>query len=275
MNEKEIYNLALLASIEAGKAILQIYEQDFSIRYKGDQSPLTEADKWAHEIIVSYLSQSDIPILSEEGKSISFEERKTWNKLWIVDPLDGTKEFIKRNGEFTVNIALVENGTPVFGVVYAPVLDELYLGIVREGAWKIRAAREKVFLNLENIKEPEAISLPVKRNKNYLVVVASRSHQTEETNVYIESIKGDHSNVQIVSKGSSLKLCLVAEGLADVYPRFAPTREWDTAAGHAVAVASGAQVVWVLNEHKALKYNKEDVLNPWFIVRRISGSEDQ
>ena len=272
--ENQTYSQAIQAAIEAGKAILDIYKKDFEIEYKADQSPLTEADKRAHEIIVSCLKDTGIPILSEEGKSIPFEERKKWNKLWIVDPLDGTKEFIKRNDEFTVNIALIENKTPVFGVVYAPVSDELYVGFVGEGAWKVNAAEQKRSSYWNEINQ-EAVSLPVRNNKDYYGIVASRSHLNEETKKYIESVKRNHNNVEIISKGSSLKLCMVAEGLADVYPRFAPTCEWDTAAGHAVASASGASVFQALDEEKELEYNKEDILNPWFIVRRISGSEDQ
>lgn len=267
-NQKYIYSLAISAAIEAGKAILQIYEQDFDVEYKADNSPLTEADKKAHEIIVSHLKKTNIPVLSEEGKSIPFDERKNWNPLWIVDPLDGTKEFVKRNGEFTVNIALIENKTPVFGVVYAPVNDELFVGSEGFGAWKVDAASESKEISWDKLEEAGAVSLPLNMDKNYYGVVASRSHLTEETETYIEKIRKEHDDVKLMSKGSSLKICMIAEGLADVYPRFAPTSEWDTAAGHAVAVASGAKVVQAPHEQDALEYNKEDILNPWFIVKR-------
>lgn len=263
----ELHNIAINAAVEAGKAILDVYVLDFEVEYKEDQSPLTAADKKAHNIINEFLKETDIPVLSEEGKSIPYDVRRNWDRLWIVDPLDGTKEFVKKNGEFTINIALVESGSPVFGVVYAPVLGDLYVGIKEEGAWKTNYKTGDGKIEWKEIKKI-GVRLPAQSGKDYYGVVASRSHLSKETEVYIERIKEKHDNVIIVSKGSSLKLCMVAEGIADVYPRFAPTSEWDTAAGHAIVVASGAQVVQALNEENELHYNKEDILNPWFIVKR-------
>ena len=207
------------------------------------------ADRKAHEVISGILSSTNIPVLSEEGKKLPFENRKEWNELWIVDPLDGTKEFIKKNGEFTVNIAYVKNGTPQAGVIYIPVKEELYLGDCEHGAFKV-----------------ENINSPIREERNKFVVVASRSHLSPETEEFIEKVKELHPDVETVSKGSSLKLCLIAEGKADIYPRFAPTMEWDTAAGHAIIRAAGREV-YHTDEKTPLSYNKEDLLNPWFIAK--------
>ncbi len=262
---KTLLNIVMKAALEAGNEILEIYRTDFQVEFKKDASPLTLADKNAHEIISSWLYKTDFPVLSEEGKSLPYNERKEWNELWIVDPLDGTKEFIKKNGEFTVNIALVKNGEPVLGVVFAPVLDTIYYGAKDFGAFKL----ENVSL-YENINElfQKASPLPlVLDDKNYFGIVASRSHLSPETVAYIDEVSKGKENVKIVSKGSSLKLCMVAEGAADVYPRFAPTSEWDTAAGDAIVRASGAQTLNAITQ-KPLAYNKKDILNPWFVVKR-------
>ena len=199
--------------------------------------------------------------MSEEGKHLAFKDRKEWNVFWLVDPLDGTKEFIKRNGEFTVNVALIENGHPVLGVVYVPVFGSLYFASKSIGAFKLDDA-----LNNRSHLEKEAISLPYKSwDKRHLNVVGSRSHMSEETMNYLEKLKDEYESVEVVSKGSSLKLCLVAEGEAQLYPRFAPTMEWDTGAGQAIVEFSGGLV---LNypDLKPLRYNKENLRNPWFIV---------
>ncbi len=260
------YLTAIKAAINAGAEILKVYNSDdFRVELKGDSSPLTKADTNAHNKIMEYLVKTDIPILSEEGRDIPYNERKNWDKLWIVDPLDGTKEFIKRNDEFTVNIALVENHIPVFGVIYVPVIDELYVGIKGEGAYKFSSAVKiefdheslKVFLDL-------GIQLPIKHNRLY-TVVASRSHLSKETRDYIDELKQQYPKLEFISKGSSLKLCAVAEGTADVYPRFAPTMEWDTAAGQAIVEAMGGHVTKI--DGTPLLYNREDLLNPWFIVK--------
>lgn len=257
---------AIQASIEAGKEILKIYTTDFEVEYKEDESPLTMADKNANEVIMSFLEPTAIPVLSEEGRSIPYEERKDWKELWIVDPLDGTKEFVKKNDEFTVNIALIRNKKPVMGVVYAPVLDELYFGDENLGAFKLENASEK----MDKINELISISsrLPLNTQRSYYAIVASRSHLTLETTTYIDEIRKEYNEIKIVSKGSSLKICMVAEGTANVYPRFAPTSEWDTAAGHAVVLASGGRIVQANNPDEEVMYNKEDILNPWFVVQR-------
>ena len=252
----ELLELAKTAALEAGAEIMKIYTdpmQDFGVEKKSDNSPLTLADKAAHFCIIRYLQETGIPILSEEGSHLPYEERKRWKRLWVVDPLDGTKEFIKKNGEFTVNIALVDEGTPVLGVIYIPVTGVLYYGIVGVGAWK---------------ETPGTIeSLPVEGEvgRGSFVIVASRSHMTPETEAYVEEVRRNHSQVELISSGSSIKICLVAEGAADAYPRFAPTMEWDTAAGDAIARAAGKKVIDV-QTGSPLVYNKEDLHNPWFLV---------
>lgn len=238
----------------AGNAILSIYDSpDFGIELKGDNSPLTRADKAGHEAIMQYLSKTGLPVLSEEGKDISYSDRRHWNEFWMVDPLDGTKEFIKRNGEFTVNIALIRNGEPVYGAVYVPVTKELFIGGESEPAVKI--VGEKV----TPLQAQSGDSFHDLIAKEGLRVVASRSHLNDDTKAFVDSL----DSPEIVSMGSSLKFLALADQKADVYPRFAPTMEWDTAAAHAVMLSLGYHVE--NQEGKELCYNKENFLNPYFI----------
>ena len=253
---KELVGVAKAAAIEGGKAILKVYEtEDFGVETKGDNSPLTKADKAAHEVIMTYLEPTGIPVLSEEGKDIPFSERASWEYFWLVDPLDGTKEFIKRNGEFTVNIALVRGEKLVAGIVYTPVQQKLHWGIIGEGA----------FLEANGITS----SIDGGKSSGYtgpVRVVASRSHMSEETEQFISQYPG----AEIVSMGSSLKFMVLAEGKADIYPRFGPTMEWDTGAAQAVLEAAGGSVI----DHKtgaALIYNKQVLLNNFFIARAKKG----
>ncbi len=265
MNIRDTILTAIPASIDAGKAIMKVYETaDFETEQKKDDSPLTRADLESNRVIMSYLTKTEIPIISEENKSIDYVERKDWDLCWMVDPLDGTKEFIKRNGEFTVNIALIQNGTPIMGVIYVPVSRELYYADCLE---------QKAFkhvLNNEDEKIPHfalenQLSFPTKEENTTVRVVGSRSHMNEQTTKFIEALKQQSKEVDIVSKGSSLKFCLVAEGKADVYPRIAPTMEWDTAAGHAICKALGLKVTQWGSESE-LTYNKKNLLNPYFLV---------
>ena len=267
--DKNVLLVAIRAALQAGARIMDVYTDpnaDFEIEKKADNSPLTIADRKAHEVIASTLSVTPYPILSGEGKKIPVEERQSWNELWIVDPLDGTKEFIKRNGEFTVNIAYVKNGTPEAGVIYIPVKKELYFADKEFGAYKvseISSLAEDMTLDklmAQGVRLPYATG-----SERPFTIVASRSHLSPETEAYIEEMKQKHSRIEIASKGSSLKLCLIAEGKADVYPRFAPTMEWDTAAGHAIIRATGKEV-WQADTRRPLQYNKTDLLNPWFIA---------
>jgi 3'(2'), 5'-bisphosphate nucleotidase len=266
MRMKNNYSIAIRAALKAGEAILEVYDSDdFGIETKEDTSPLTLADQRAHDIIVKHLDETAIPILSEEGQHTPYEERSNWNRFWLVDPLDGTKEFIKRNGEFTVNIALVEEGKAIFGVVYAPVINELYVGIPERGAFKCK--KEKYFYQPLDYLLQFSESLPVEGTEDESFrVVASRSHYNEETRDFVESLDSGGKEISLVSKGSSLKLCLVASGEADIYPRLGPTMEWDTAAAHAVVKASGKNVYRTDNGEE-LSYNKQNLLNPYFVVK--------
>ena len=261
---KQLLNTAITAALEAGKAILEIYHSGaFDIEIKGDNSPLTKADTASHNVIMSFLTKTDIPVLSEEGKAISYEERKDWKQLWIVDPIDGTKEFIKRNGEFTVNIALIENQKTQIGVIFVPETGELYFSSKEMGAFKVA-------VDLKNYDLETLISkgnkLPLQREDNTFTIVASRSHMSPETETYVQEMRDLHGEVNLISKGSSLKLCMVAEGTANCYPRFAPTMEWDTAAGQAICEHAGFQVIdWSTKEN--MLYNREELLNAWFLVK--------
>jgi len=256
-------------SIAAGERILEVYGSDFEVENKEDNSPLTLADKRSNEEIIQQLNRlyPHIPVLSEEVKAVDYHERKQWDSLWIVDPLDGTKEFVKRNGEFTVNIALVCQGTPVIGVIYAPVLDRLYFAKKVVGAFKLEQAKNFNKMNSDNELLEAALRLPYFDNKDKKYVVASRSHMSPETEAYVNGVKKKYGEAEVTSIGSSLKLCLVAEGKADVYPRFAPTMEWDTAAGQAIVEQSGGTMVKT-TDNQSLQYNKENLLNPWFIAMR-------
>jgi 3'(2'), 5'-bisphosphate nucleotidase len=249
-------NTIITIAKKAGEAIMEIYAKDFTVEYKDDKSPLTEADKKANEIIVNGLNSLSInfPVLSEEGKEIPYSERKNWDYFWMVDPLDGTKEFIKKNDEFTVNIALIHNQEPVLGVVYAPALNEMYWAKKGEGAYK------------------DGKQLPLSTNTELhkqLRVVASKSHLSPETQEYIDVLADTTEIIECVSKGSSLKLVMIAEGSADVYPRLAPTMEWDTAAADAIVRESGG-FTYTFNDNTLLIYNKKNLLNPWFVVRNNS-----
>lgn len=253
INIEEINRIAR----EAGSAVLEVYGTEFSVDVKEDKSPLTEADRRANAVIVAELERlyPEIPVISEETRTVDYDERKGWEYFWLVDPLDGTKEFIKRNGEFTVNIALVRGQTPVLGVVYQPVGDHLYYASEGQGAWKSSDGEAPRRL-------PGGAHY---LTKDAVTVVASRSHLTDEVRTFISDLEAQGKTVEFISAGSSLKLCLVAEGAADVYPRLGPTMEWDTGAAHAVALEAGRRVV----EHgtgEPLLYNKENLLNPYFIV---------
>jgi 3'(2'), 5'-bisphosphate nucleotidase len=255
--------LALEASIEAGKKILEVYDTSFSVELKDDRSPLTQADRESHRIISDYLSATGLPVLSEEGKSIPYDERRNWSRFWLVDPLDGTKEFVKRNGEFTVNIALIENQQPVMGIIYSPVLRLLYFASRELGSFKKEGVSPTYPGHEALISGSRKLSADTRPET--FTVVASRSHFSPETETFVNALKEDHPDLAFVSSGSSLKLCLVAEGRANVYPRLAPTMEWDTGAGQAIVECAGGKVV-EFDTREPLKYNKQDLLNPWFIV---------
>ncbi|BBG65188.1 3'(2'),5'-bisphosphate nucleotidase [Hydrogenimonas sp.] len=263
-------------ALEAGRAVMDIYEKDFEVEYKEDSSPLTEADLRANEIICSGLEKlwPEIPMLSEENSEVSYDERREWEFFWCIDPIDGTKEFIKKSGEFTINIALVHKDTPVVGVVFAPALKEIYFSKKGSGAWKSSvngdwSLNEDSRVRLSGDSKEGSFA-----EKKELVVVASKSHLNEETKNFINSLEQDGSQISRISKGSSLKLLMVAEGTADIYPRLGPTMEWDTAAADAIVresgkmtyVADGVSILDDIERLSPLVYNKKNLLNPWFIV---------
>lgn len=265
LNTPDLLKIAVEAAIKGGREILDVYHHDFDVEYKQDKSPLTEADKRSHRAISELLAQTGLPVLSEEGKSISYEVRQAWDRFWLVDPLDGTKEFVKRNGEFTVNIALVINGKPEMGIIFIPVTGVLYFASFTSGARKIKLDELKE-ISFDKIMQKADI-LPQARHSAKMTVVCSRSHMSPETEAYIDGLRNAGHDIDFVSIGSSLKLCLVAEGKADIYPRFGPTMEWDTAAGQAIAEISGCSVL-IAGTSETVSYNKPDLLNPWFIVSR-------
>jgi 3'(2'), 5'-bisphosphate nucleotidase len=257
--------LAIVAAIKAGDEIMKVYNEDEQeIELKSDQSPLTKADRNSHQVIVEGLKVSGLPVLSEEGSAVPYHDRSKWELFWLVDPLDGTKEFIKKNGEFTVNIALIALDTPVIGVVYVPVTRVLYFASEKTGSFKVEIE--------EHFKEGDAAGLFDRAesltNSHYptiFTIVASRSHSTKETEDFVSKKQEELGNVNLISSGSSIKLCLVAERKAHIYPRLAPTMEWDTAAAHAIAHYSDCRVYDYMTGSE-LKYNKENMLNPWFVV---------
>ena len=249
-HQETLNELRSIAAV-AGDAIMAVYEKDFDVELKDDRSPLTEADRASHECIVAGLRALDptLPILSEESAPEEIEERRSWVRYWLVDPLDGTKEFVKRNGEFTVNIALIEDGRAVMGIVLAPAKGLEYAGALDLGAWK-RVANA----------QPEAISVTLRQTGNPRVV-ASRSHPSGALAAYLANI-GPH---ELKPMGSSLKICLVADGQADVYPRLGPTSEWDTAAAQAILESAGGSMMDPAG--RALRYNtKDSLLNPYFLA---------
>ncbi len=262
--------VAVNAALAAGREVMNVYQGRVDVQWKADRSPLTEADLRAHRVIAERLAcdSPEIPVLSEEAADIPYAARRGWSRCWLVDPLDGTKEFIKRNDEFTINIALVQDGAPVAGVVHAPALNRCWLGAVGLGAYRLEIdpGGEPPGTWDALVRGAKALPLTGHRESHRpLIVVASRSHRNAETDVFIESLRAAHPKLELISAGSALKLCLVAEGAADVYPRFAPTMEWDTAAGHAVCAACGIPVRTHPGE-EPLTYNKEELLNPWFMI---------
>ena len=310
---KQLLITGLLASKQAGHAILSVYNTPFDVEYKQDESPLTLADKRSHDIIKKELEANfpDVPILSEEGRDVPYAERKKWKYSWLVDPLDGTKEFVKRNGEFAVNIALLDKNRPVLGIIYIPVLDVIYYSLEDTGSFKLgtgqletgslkphttqtlreplnssvessaraSAILDRLFENKIDINDYESVyddlsacstRLSVAEKienggKSSLNVIVSRSHMTGETEQFLDKLRQRFKTVNRVSLGSSLKLCAIAEGSADVYPRFAPTMEWDTAAGQAVIEQAGGYFSQAGTD-RLFEYNRKNLVNPWFIA---------
>lgn len=266
VSTKELVSTAIRAALHAGNEILDVYcTQSFDIEYKEDNSPLTIADRRAHVVIDAILAETGLPVLSEEGSHLGYEQRQAWRTLWVVDPLDGTKEFISRNGEFSVNIALVEDCSPVAGVIYSPVSDTLWIGIVGVGAYMLHKASLALDdISVESVAE-SGIEMPYFSLDNRVVVVATRSHMNTRTGQLLDALKAEYPGLEVVNVGSALKFCLLAEGKASLYPRFAPTSEWDTAAGHAIVKSLGGEVLQE-GTNFPLVYNKPNLENPGFVA---------
>lgn len=265
---RELFPLACRAAVAAGRRIMEIYRSDdFQVSMKSDNSPLSSADKEAHDIIKKHLLNSCIPILSEEGRDLQFEERKSWDVLWIVDPMDGTRQFIGKRDEFTVNIALVTGEHPVFGVIYAPAMGDLYFGIKGTGSFKLKVSDKNPpssdFQSIMTASE----RMPSLPERNKFTILASYNHVNKETLEYIAKLQRVYPDAEVRKVGSSLKLCMLADGIGDTYARYTDTYEWDTAAGQAILESAG----WCINSmdtDKPLYYNKESLLNPYFVCKR-------
>ncbi|MBA2613225.1 MAG: 3'(2'),5'-bisphosphate nucleotidase CysQ [Bacteroidetes bacterium] len=271
MDYNSLLKLAITAALKAGQEILKIYETDFFVETKSDNTPVTLADKGASNSIIKNLTQTNIPIISEEEDTLDFEIRKKWTRVWLVDPLDGTKEFVKRNGEFTVNIALIENKQPVIGVIYLPVQKELYFACINYGSFKITQAAILEVANSGQDKAIEnlftsAVKLPTQKLPKKYTIVASRSHLSRELNQHINKLENIYGEVDVTNVGSSIKQCWVAEGKAHEYLRLGTTMEWDTAAGQCILEQAGGQII-DLETQKPMRYNKEDMRNNFFIAK--------
>jgi len=263
MGTNYLIDTAINAALLAGEKIMEVYaSDDFGIAQKDDFSPLTLADRQAHLLISQILEPTQIPLLSEEGIHLSFAERVHWKSFWLVDPLDGTKEFISRNDEFTVNIALIHENQSIAGVVYSPVSKELYVGLVGLGAWK--TGNPEADCTLDWIST-HGNQLPLDKTEHEYTVAASRNHLDDQTVAFVKELRKLHPELKIIRKGSSLKFCLLAEGTAAIYPRYGPTMEWDTAAGHAIVKAAGKNIFYT-DQQTELHYNKENLMNPYFIA---------
>ena len=257
----DVSNLA----ISAGHIIMKHYKKGTKVMIKDDQSPLTNADLDSNNIICSGLSKIDsaIPIISEES-FVNWQTRKEWNKYWLIDPLDGTKEFINKNGEFTVNIALIEDNKPVLGIIYVPVLSTLYFASQNYGSYKLFSSS-----TLSSLNEASKIKVNKKKISDHILVIGSRSHSNEDFNIWL---KKNIKNYELIMKGSSLKFCFIAEGNADLYPRFGLTSEWDIAAGHIILSEAGGRIYSI--DNKEIVYNmKENILNPYFIASGLRINE--
>jgi 3'(2'), 5'-bisphosphate nucleotidase len=269
MDYEALLKMAVRASLEAGEEILKVYNTNFEVIMKEDSTPVTQADKAASDSIIKNLSDSKINVLSEEGIQYSYSTRKDWKYIWIVDPLDGTKEFVKRNGEFTVNIALIENQSPVIGVIYSPVSRELYFASKNLGSFKVSSHDVLSELNSMRVNVEKIFSsarrLPLQSHPPHYTLLASRSHLSREVNERISEAKQVHHEVDIINTGSSIKFCWIAEGLAHEYPRYGTTMEWDTAAGQCIIEQTGGKVV-DLSTNESMVYNREDLKNNSFIA---------
>lgn len=269
MNSSSLLLLAINAALSAGKDILEVYKTDFSVEHKADNTPVTLADRAASNRIITMLSPSQIPSISEEEPMADYQTRKLWKRVWIIDPLDGTKEFIKKNGEFTVNIALIENQKPVIGVIFAPVMERLYFASTETGSY----LRE----HTGDLQQADSLAaliqtsqkLPLHKPPRNYTMVASRSHLSHEINLRLSQLKSIYGQIDLIHAGSSIKQCWVAEGRAHEYSRLGTTMEWDTAAGQCILEQSG-NCLNTFDGNIPLVYNKEFPENPYFIAKHLN-----
>lgn len=269
MEYRDLLKLAVNAAFKAGEEILKIYSTNFSVETKSDNTPVTIADKASGKCITEFLSVSNIPVISEEEEILDYSIRKTWKQVWIVDPLDGTKEYVKRNGEFAVNIALVENNKPVIGVIYAPFIRDIYFAYHQGGSYKITQHDLIYELTKKNLPDhlfDYAKKLPCQELPRTYTVVGSRSHLSKEINEHVNKLRNLYGEVDMISVGSSIKQCWVAEGKAHEYPRFGTTMEWDTAAGQCILEESGNKLI-DLTTGLPMVYNRSDMRNNYFIAK--------
>jgi 3'(2'), 5'-bisphosphate nucleotidase len=246
MNLEELVKLAIKAALNAGEEILKIYATDFYVETKADNTPVTHADKISGRCIAGILAVSQIPVISEEEEVPAYSERKNWKRVWIVDPLDGTKEYVKRNGEFAVNIALVENGKPILGIIYAPVFRDLYFAASNLGSYKISLTEESFIDAIDSVPEnifSLATKLPAQKLPKDYTLIASRSHLSSEINDHVNTLQKTYNTVNMINIGSAIKQCWVAEGKAHEYARFGLTMEWDTAAGQCILEEAGSKLI--------------------------------
>lgn len=260
------------AAVRAGAEIIKIYKHsdDYDISLKSDRTPITIADRLAHKAIKASLGKTRIPILSEEGREMAYEERKNWDLFWLVDPLDGTVEFIKENNEFTVNIALMQNNICISAIIYVPYYGKIYVAEQGQGAWlvnDIAPSQSANYTYSDIVARRLALPLAEQKHDDFIVAV-SRSHQTPETHEHIDSLRTQHPNLKVVEQGSSYKFCMLAEGAVDYYIRTTTTSEWDTAAGELILKEAGG-ITTIYPTNKELAYNKESLDNPWFIAKRL------
>ncbi|MDR0419917.1 MAG: 3'(2'),5'-bisphosphate nucleotidase CysQ [Prevotellaceae bacterium] len=266
---KTLFTAAINAAIRAGAKIMEVYESgDFHIKAKSDLTPLTLADTLAHDEIKSYLAVTRIPVISEEGRSIDYDERSSWDLFWMVDPLDGTDEFINRTSDFTVNIALIQNGYPTLGIVFAPAHRRIYFAAKERGSYRKTDVLPDINANFDYQEMIEnSIKLPITTNNDRLTVVTSRLHISPDTSDYVNELKKQHHDIIVIRRGSSLKMCMLAVGKADIYPRLDTTWEWDTAASQIIAEEAGFSV-HSFDDNMRLSYNKENMQNPWFVCKK-------
>jgi 3'(2'), 5'-bisphosphate nucleotidase len=263
--EKRYLRLAIDAAMKASVAVLEFYKRPYKIETKSDNSPVTEADKASSKIICDALEHTGIYVMSEEEACLPYKVRKEFDYIWSIDPIDGTKEFIKKNDEFTINIALIENESPYLGVIISPVNGTLYFASKNVGAYKTNIQTNFDLSDFEAFIQRAELIDGHSKETNYTVIV-SRSHLSSETYAHIEDLKKEYGELNYTYSGSSIKMCLVAEGMANEYPRYGTTCEWDTASGHAILKALGKDIIDVKTK-LPLKYNKEDLKNPWFIAK--------